>query len=81
MRSMNTMGTDMKKVKRIVLGVGHPWYSSTPTKGHAYTNLQMTKTPVPQSILLRQGKEELVEFDPQGTGNWNKVRLVMEVLK
>ena len=70
-----------KARRRVVLGVGHPWYSATPTKGSAHTCLQMTKTPVPQSILFRQGKEELVEFDPQGTGNWNKVRLVMEVLK
>ena len=71
----------MKEPKRIVLGVGYPWYSTTPTKGNGFTKLQMTKTPVPQSILLRQGKEELVEFDPQGTGNYNKVRLVLEVLE
>lgn len=70
-----------KKPKRIILGVGHPWYSRTETKGNGYTKLQMTKTPVPQSILLRQGTEELVEFDPQGTGNWNKCRLVLEVLE
>lgn len=71
----------MGNAKRIILGIGYPWYSTTQTKGHGYTKLQLTKTPVPQSILLRQGKEELVEFDPQGTGNWNKVRLVMEVLE
>lgn len=70
-----------KKPKRIVLGTGYPWYSTTETKGCGYTKLQMTKTPVPESILLRQGKEELVNFEIQGTGNWNKVRLVLEVLK
>lgn len=75
------MSETTKVKKRIVLGVGHPWYSRTETKGNAYTKLQMTKTPVPFSILERQGKEELVEFDPQGTGNWNKVRLVLEVLE
>ena len=75
------MTTKRKKPKRIVLGVGHPWYSTTETKGYGYTKLQLTKTPVPQSILLRRGQEELVEFDPQDTGNWNKVRLVLEVLE
>lgn len=70
-----------KKVKRIVLGTGHPWYSRTETKGPGFTILQLTQTPVPHSILLRQGKEELVNFDIQETGNWNKVRLVMEVLE
>ena len=70
-----------KRVRRIVLGIGHPWYSRTETKGPGYTNLQMTKTPVPYAILARKGQEELVEFDPQGTGNYNKCRLVLEVLE
>lgn len=71
----------MKKVKRVVLGVGHPWYSRTETKGHGFTKLQLTKTPVPESILLRQGKEELVDFETGGTGNYNKVRVVLEILE
>ena len=74
------MANTKKKLRRVVLGVGYPWYSATEGKGYGFTNLQMTETPVPQSILLRQGKEKLIEFDPQGTGNWNKVRLVLEIL-
>lgn len=70
-----------KKVKRVILGVGYPWYSTTATKGTGYTVLQMTETQVPQSILFRTGKEELVEFDVRGTGNYNKCRLVLEVLE
>jgi hypothetical protein len=69
----------MKKPKRIVLGIGHPWYSEWIDGG--FTVLQMTVTPVPQSILARQGKEKLVEFKTEGTGNYNKCRLVLEILK
>lgn len=75
------MATKRKKVKRVVLGVGHPWYSRSIGAGYGFTILQLTKTPVPQSILARGGREELVEFDIKGTGNYNKVRLVLEILE
>lgn len=61
-----------RKPRRIVLGVGHPWYSAT--KGNGYTILQLTKTPV-------HAEEELVEFNPKNISIWNKVRLVLEVIK
>lgn len=67
-----------KKPKRIVLGAGHPWYSGRIDGG--FSTVQLTRKPVPQSILLRGG-EELVPLKHGGTGNWNKVRLVLEVLE
>lgn len=70
----------MKKPKRVVLAVGYPWYWGMENQSIKYTNLQMTKIPVSKSILFR-GKEKLLEFDPQGTGNWNKCRLVLEILE
>lgn len=54
-----------KKPRRVVLGVGHPWFS--------LTTVALTKAPVHESILLRLSWKNL--------GNWNKIRLVAEVLK
>lgn len=68
----------MKKVRRIVLGVGHPWYSNW--KANGYTQLQLTKDRVQEFILFRGG-EPLVPFKIKNTGNYNKVRLVLEVLE
>ena len=69
----------MKKPKRIVLGEGHPWYFST-VKGGSYDAVQLTGEPVAASILLRGG-EKTVPLKYSGTGNWNRVRLVLEVLE
>ena len=66
-----------KKVKRIVLGVGYPWYFS---RRATYDCVRLTVLPVAQSILLRGG-EKTVPLKIGGTGNWNKVRLVLEILK
>ena len=68
----------MKKIKRVVLGTGHPWYSSS--KGGIYDRVELTTKPVAESILLRGG-EETVPLELGDTGNWNKVRLVLEILK
>ena len=75
-------GKDTKrKPKRVVLGVGYPWYSRKAPQGHGYTLLELTKTQVPESILFRTGREERVQFKIGETGNYNKVRLIMEILK
>ena len=63
------------KPKRVVLGEGHPWFSGK----SGYTNVQLTKEPVASSILMRGG-EQLVELRFKNIGNWNRVRLVLEVL-
>lgn len=73
------MATKKRKVKRVVLGEGHPWYfTSTPRSGF-YDSVQLTQKPVASSILFRGG-ETLVPLDWGGTGNWNRVRLVLEIL-
>ncbi|MDZ4250405.1 MAG: hypothetical protein U0990_09980 [Candidatus Nanopelagicales bacterium] len=73
----------MKKpngVKRVVLGVGYPWFSSLSNTVHYYDSVQLTARPVAASILLRGG-EQTVSLHQKGVGNWNKVRLVLEVLE
>jgi hypothetical protein len=67
-----------KKPRRVVLGEGHPWFSTT--RGHGtFDTVQLTVDRVAESILLRGG-EKLVPFKCGGVGNWNRVRLVLEVL-
>lgn len=73
------MKTNRKKPRRVVIGVGHPWYSRSPGSKD-YDRIQLTVLPVAPSILLRGG-EKTVVLSPKNTGNWNKVRLIMEVLK
>lgn len=68
-----------RKPKRVVLGEGHPWYSSS-VRGGTYDNVQLTTKPVNVSILLR-GNELTVPLKFDGTGNWNRVRLVLEILE
>ena len=68
----------MKKPRRIVLGIGHPWYFSS--TGCLYDCIKLTEKPVAQSILLRGG-EKTVPLIGGDTGNWNKVRLVLEILE
>lgn len=63
-----------RKVRRVVLGVGHPWFS-----GNGFTNVALTKTPAAVSILLRTF--EWKSLDINNLGNWNKIRLVAEVIK
>jgi len=65
-----------KKVRRVVLGIGHPWFfaklaaSGVEPKGCA--------------MFLTSGHNVFTRcptIDPKGLGNWNKIRLVAEVLK
>ena len=67
-----------KKVRRVVLGVGYPWYVGL--RQAQYDSVQLLVKPVAQSILLRGG-ETTIPLKYSGTGNWNKVRLVLEVLE
>ena len=68
-----------KKVRRVVLGTGHPWFHSSGSAGNSYDSVQLTAEKVANSILLRGG-EKTVSFQFSDVGNWNKVRLVLEVL-
>ena len=65
------MSERKKKVRRVVLGVGHPWFA------HKHTNIAF------DSVYLtpRAGVAGSVPFRPTAVGNWNKVRLVLEVLE
>lgn len=69
-----------KKVRRVVLGVGHPWFFVSQRGNVGYDTIYLTTAPVAQNILARGG-EKLVPFKFSDVGNWNKVRLVLEVLK
>ena len=66
-----------KKPRRVVLGVGHPWF--TAIDDSLYARVALTRTPVAQSILLRQFDWLPLKF--RNLGNWNRIRLVAEVLK
>ena len=70
----------MKKPKRVVLGTGHPWFFNRHKGGLMYTAVELTTKPVQESILLRGG-EEHVDLAIHDVGNWNKCRLVLEILK
>ena len=63
-----------KKPRRVVLGVGHPWFYIGKEGA-----MGLTVGPVNPSILLRVFSWRQIE--PSGLGNWNKIRLVAEVLK
>ena len=69
-----------KKVRRVVLAVGHPWFGVTQKGRVAYDTVSLTAKPVAASILMRGG-EETVPFKFSDVGNWNKCRLVLEVIK
>ena len=65
--------------RRIVLGKGHPWFFSSATSPNQMDCIQLTQKPVAQSILLRGG-EKTVPLQWKNLGNWNRVRLVIEVI-
>lgn len=67
-----------KKVRRVVLGVGHPWFSEVSAAG-SWQSVRLTKTAVHPSILLRSFDWQNIKAG--GLGNWNKIRLVAEVLE
>lgn len=65
-----------KKVKRVVLGVGHPWFDRFGERYPHCTAIGLTPRRVPV------GASEIVPLKGSGRyGNWNKVRLVLEVLE
>jgi len=68
-----------KHTKRVVLGEGHPWFFASRSDG-LYDCVQLTKDPVECSLLLRS-KKGLVPLKLRELGNWNRIRLVAEVLE
>ena len=73
-----------KKVKkRFVMGEGYPWYFTADESGRGfYDALTLYKEPLANSILLRRhDKEKRIALFHSDTGNWNKVRIICEVLE
>lgn len=71
-----TLSPSLKKAKRrkprrVVLGVGHPWFFSK-AQGVMYDALYLTEG---------SGTGDSVPFTFRNVGNWNQVRLVLEILK
>lgn len=67
-----------KKIKRVILGVGYPWYKCE--ENGCFTSLVLYVEPLHSSIMCRV-PGHTVELTPKGTGNWNKIRLIAEVIK
>jgi len=64
------------KPKRVVLGVGHPWFYVMPS-GEGMKGQRC-------AMLLTREHQVFTDcpvIDNKGLGNWNKIRLVAEVLK
>lgn len=70
--------TEKKAKRRVVLGEGHPWFFSS-DKRHT-DSVYLTEKPV-ASFILARGGETTVGIDWDDLGNWNRVRLVIEVLE
>lgn len=69
-----------RRVKRVVLGVGHPWYSGNGPEG-TYADVRLYKECLATSILFRtHDKANIAGISPNGTGNWDRIRLVAEIL-
>ena len=64
-----------KKPRRVVLGVGHPWFFAGVTIAGRDQAIGMYLMPGHHVF------SDLKAIDPKGLGNWNKIRLVAEVLK
>lgn len=62
-----------KKPRRVVLGVGHPWFFAKLASGVDARAMFLTRE--------HQVFTDCPMIDPKGLGNWNKIRLVAEVLK
>lgn len=58
-----------KKVRRVVLGVGAPWFFDG-------NNLHVMKLYNEPGVF-----HDPKWINPKGLGNWNKIRLVAEVLE
>lgn len=63
------MNKPQKKIRRIVLGVGHPWFFSSYCGEMGSVGLTKEFNSGQKNLRL-----------PKNVGNWNKVRLVMEVI-
>ncbi len=65
-----------RKARRVVLGVGHPWF---------YAKIQGNAVePNGTAMFLTRAQNVFTgcpPIDSKGLGNWNKIRLVAEVLK
>lgn len=59
-----------KKPRRVVLGTGHPWFERT---GGQWLKVQLFKHPGQWLPAVP------IDFDD--LGNWDRIRLVAEVLK
>jgi hypothetical protein len=64
-----------RKLRRVVFGVGHPWFYAKVKIGGDYETVGMFLTPAHNVFT------DLEAIDSRGLGNWNKIRLVAEVLK
>ena len=60
-----------KKPRLIVLGIGYTWYSKRRPEDSFGTCVQLHKKP---------NVDDLVKLEWGNTGNWNRVRLLIEVL-
>lgn len=61
-----------KKNRRVVIGTGHPYFISPKDEGSAFNGLRLfTSDCGPEPVNIKTG----------GVGGWNKVRVVLEVLK
>ena len=69
-RAMKKPKPKAKKPRRVVLGVGHPWFHLSPTYGRTHV-----------SLSARQGEMSDVLLSFGDLGNHNRIRLVAEVLK
>jgi hypothetical protein len=63
-----------KKSRRYVLGIGHPWFF-VKISGLSGQRCGMFLTRAHQVFT------DCPVIDPKGLGNWNKIRLIAEVLK
>lgn len=69
-----------KKIARVVLGVGYPWYYGQ-GPGGSYSEIRLYKKKLHESLLFRtHDTKNLAGISPSGTGNWNKIRLVAEII-
>lgn len=59
-----------RKVKRVVLGVGHPWFTYR-TRDGGYSMVE---------LLKRDGSGGSVAMNIGKLGGYNKIRLVAEIL-
>jgi hypothetical protein len=67
-----------KVKKRFVMGEGYPWYFERVKKYGIYDSLTLYSEGIRPCCLKPPHRKSLFTSD---TGNWNKVRIICEVLK